>query len=197
MPIILVRHAESEANAMGRVHSVWDTKLSEKGKEQAKALSGILPSCDVVISSPFVRAIDTAELAGFPSPRIWLVQEFTFISKSHGRLAPDSLSHDYWESAVPDYCDGEDTESFCEFLERVRTVLWQLQPENAAIVFTHSLFIKAVYWIILGGGFDMKAFHSFKQWMDIPNTAFTTLTFSGTQWSITGVNTAHLQAAEK
>jgi len=64
MKIILIRHAESEANSKG-IHQgqIVDTGLSEKGKEQARRLAESLKNekIEAVYSSDLKRAMETAE----------------------------------------------------------------------------------------------------------------------------------------
>lgn len=64
MKIILVRHAESEANAKG-IHQGQriDVGLSEKGKEQAKRVAKELKNekIEAIYSSDLKRAMETAE----------------------------------------------------------------------------------------------------------------------------------------
>jgi broad specificity phosphatase PhoE len=69
MDILLVRHGESEGNAQERMQGSSDFPLTERGREQARRLSGWLEAQAVVwdrlYASPLLRALGTAEvLAG-------------------------------------------------------------------------------------------------------------------------------------
>jgi isoleucyl-tRNA synthetase len=61
--LILVRHGESEKNIK---HIDWSQDdgypLTEKGKQQVRHLSSSLPVCDVLLTSPVLRARQTADL---------------------------------------------------------------------------------------------------------------------------------------
>ena len=65
--LVLVRHAESEANIGGRWQGQGDSPLSERGKSQARALAeriarvGLQP--DLVVCSDLRRASETARAA--------------------------------------------------------------------------------------------------------------------------------------
>jgi len=61
--LYLVRHGESEANAAGRYAGQTDSPLTERGREQARAVAEALRDVhlDRVISSDLSRARDTAE----------------------------------------------------------------------------------------------------------------------------------------
>ena len=60
--ILLVRHGESEWNALGRWQGQADSPLSDLGRQQAKAASRALGSVDAVACSDLQRARVTAEI---------------------------------------------------------------------------------------------------------------------------------------
>ncbi len=66
MRLLLIRHAESEGNAQGRLQGRKEYPLTEKGRAQASALAERLVTMSVaaLYSSPIRRALDTAETAG-------------------------------------------------------------------------------------------------------------------------------------
>ncbi len=65
--LILVRHGESAWNAEGRLQGQADPPLSDLGRDQARALRGVLPGLGIerAVASDLVRARETAALAGF------------------------------------------------------------------------------------------------------------------------------------
>lgn len=66
MKIICVRHGETEFNATGRIQGQTDTRLSELGQKQSLALAKGLEGygVDAIVSSPLIRALDTAQAVG-------------------------------------------------------------------------------------------------------------------------------------
>jgi len=62
--IIFVRHWETDYNLEHKLDSIWNTKLTEKWKKQAKELIEIFKNekIDVIISSPLDRCLDTINL---------------------------------------------------------------------------------------------------------------------------------------
>ena len=66
--LLLVRHGESEWNAVRRLQGQADIGLSAKGEAQARALAATVEQLapDRVITSDLRRACRTAELLGFP-----------------------------------------------------------------------------------------------------------------------------------
>lgn len=65
--IVVVRHGETEWSASGRHTSRTDLPLTERGRERAGRLAGMLAgrSFAAVLCSPLLRARETCELAGF------------------------------------------------------------------------------------------------------------------------------------
>lgn len=64
--ILLVRHGESEWNAIRRLQGQADIELSQRGRQQASALAPMVASFNpgLVLTSDLKRAADTAALLG-------------------------------------------------------------------------------------------------------------------------------------
>ena len=60
--LLLVRHGQSEWNAMGRWQGKANPPLTDLGKEQALIASKKLPNFSILASSDLVRARETAEI---------------------------------------------------------------------------------------------------------------------------------------
>ena len=60
--LLLVRHGQSEWNAMGRWQGKANPPLTDLGKEQALLAAKILPDFSILASSDLVRARETAEI---------------------------------------------------------------------------------------------------------------------------------------
>jgi len=65
--VVLVRHGETEWSRTGRHTGRTDVPLTEEGERQARAVGAALRGREfaLVLSSPLLRALDTARLAGF------------------------------------------------------------------------------------------------------------------------------------
>src|SRR5215218_1994878 len=70
--LILVRHGESTWNAEERLQGQLDPPLSERGRDQSRALAGVLDGMpdDRVVCSDLGRARETAELLGLRPARL-------------------------------------------------------------------------------------------------------------------------------
>lgn len=200
--IFLIRHGESESNAGLPTHSPECGGLTQRGQEQAQDIAHFLRdySLDLIITSPYRRAIQTAEPTSFafhnipehlPIEEVQSVQEFTYLapkrwacSTTQERL-PEVV--EYWQKAQPDYVDGPGTESFSTFIKRVRAFWGQMREvereyENIA-VFSHEQFISAVLWLKDHNQPEVssQAMHDFRTLLDsnpIPNGAIVQLEFS-------------------
>jgi broad specificity phosphatase PhoE len=64
--LVLVRHGQTQVNAEGRLQGRLDAPLSELGRRQAASLAAVVPRAARVVSSPLVRARETAEVFGLP-----------------------------------------------------------------------------------------------------------------------------------
>jgi probable phosphoglycerate mutase len=60
--MLLVRHGQSEWNALGRWQGNADPALTELGRLQALHAAGRVGAVDVIVASPLQRALDTARL---------------------------------------------------------------------------------------------------------------------------------------
>lgn len=183
----LIRHAESLANIGESTSTPHEIPLSENGLRQADELASVIPDRpDLVILSPYVRSRQTAEpfLENYPdvATETLLVQEFTYLSVT--RCRGTSYEHrkpwvdEYWQRADPNYCDGDQAESFAEFIGRCERFGVQIceREFELAFVFTHEQFIKGLLWNSMRFGREMtpdsmKSFQRFMISFSVPNTS--------------------------
>ena len=155
--IILIRHAESEANVGDKIFPHDNIiKITENGKRQAEVLMEILDRPDKIIVSKFIRTIETAEptINKFPESQVhvWLdTHEFNHMSFATTSSFAEKQSFEemhskYWDKLDPSEKDMEG-ESFKEFVDRVNVVILKLKKIDEGInyIFTHAYFIKMFY----------------------------------------------------
>ncbi|WPN44524.1 histidine phosphatase family protein [Pseudomonas sp. P8_241] len=158
----LIRHAESAANAGLATTAPDSIQLTEKGQLQARALvESITTTPDLIVSSPFERAIATAlpTVERFPHVpfQLWPVEEFTYLSPNRfaGSTQADRkpFAQHYWENGDAEIVDGPDAESFDNLLERADAMLAKLADQDAQniLVYSHGQFIRAAAWLIKHG----------------------------------------------
>lgn len=120
--LYLVRHGETEWSRDGRHTSTTDLPLTERGRRQGEILAAELDPADfgLVLSSPRLRATETARLAGFTEPVIeedlveWDYGDYEGISTPEIRKTrPD---WELWTDGCP---GGESPDQVVQRLERV------------------------------------------------------------------------------
>jgi len=156
------RHAESEANAGLATASHHSIGLTTRGQRQAQELADTLARPDLIVSSPFTRAVQTAAptILRFPNvpTEVWPIEEFTYLSPiSCSGTTPrqrEPRVRSYWDQADSRYCDGPGAETFDGFLERVLACLARLREFDAQAagprsiaMFGHGQFLQALRWI--------------------------------------------------
>ena len=196
----LIRHAQSAANA-GLATSTPDSiPLTNLGHTQAQNLADqIVSPPDLIISSPFERAIHTAlPLANrYPqvSLELWAVEEFTYLSP--GRLVGTTQAERkpmvdaYWNDGDQAAIDGPGAESFIELLKRGKVMLDRLAASTAdnILVFSHGQFIRAVAWFIRHGEAagtpeNMRLFRELDTKDPLPNCAGYDLELREGRWEV-------------
>ncbi len=183
----LIRHAESLANIGESTSTPSEIPLSENGLRQAEDLANSIDDRpDLIVVSPYFRSQQTAEpfFELFPdvATETMLVQEFTYLSVSRCRGTNYEFRKpwvsEYWAKADPKYRDGDQSESFAEFIGRCERFEVQMRERKfeLAFVFTHEQFIKGLLWNSMRFGREMtsdsmKAFQKFMISFSIPNSA--------------------------
>lgn len=150
--LILVRHGRTALNAAGKLQGRLDVPLDDVGRDQATAVANHVGPVDELISSPLLRAVQTAEAFGVP-----FEQDERWVELSYGRFegmsSTEAMSAEAWEQwrLDPNYVpDGG--ESLVDLDERVRSaceaIAERARDHDVAIV-THVSPIKsAVAWAI-------------------------------------------------
>lgn len=156
--ITLIRHGESAANAGLVTDDPASIPLTPQGEEQARLAAGNIDLPHLIVSSPFVRAMATAQalLDRYPDVRFeeWPIQELTYLDPARcaGTTVADRREwvREYWGRSDPHYVDGPGAESFAQFLQRVLVFLQRLKglPAGQRVaVFGHGQFFNAARWI--------------------------------------------------
>ncbi len=186
-----IRHAESVANAGARTREAPTYPLSELGFRQAAQLAAALHvEPELIITSPYVRAQQTADFAIRKFPMVpveeWPVQEVQYLDPA---LCTDTtqderrvLSDAYWERCDPHFA-APDAESFADFITRVADALHRLtqRMERTIFVFCHGRVMDAVAWLHLSpatvDAHAMRRFFHFIHGFTVPNCAILPLHF--------------------
>ena len=140
--MVLVRHGETEWSRTGRHTGRSDPPLTEEGERQALAVGGALRerSFALVLSSPLIRARETARLAGFEPELRDDLAEWDY-GEYDGMTTPEIRER------VPDWTiwrygakGGESVEQLAARADRVVDEL--LPVDGDALVFSHGHFLR-------------------------------------------------------
>jgi broad specificity phosphatase PhoE len=154
--ILIVRHAESAANAGGRTGDPATIPITETGARQAQRVANFISARPaVIVVSRYLRTAQTAipllkRYPGVPVER-WPVEEFTYldIAACAGTTYAEreGLRDAYWRRCDPLWADGPACESFINFIARVRSfeqALGVRDADETVVVFTHGLIMQAL-----------------------------------------------------
>lgn len=149
--LLLVRHAQSEWNALGRWQGWSDPALSELGRTQARAAVPALGRFDAVVTSDLRRARDTAAILAGALGLGPVAVEPRLRERDVGEWA--GLTRDQIEQRWPGALDQEGGprppggESPPEVLSRVRRALDDLAAayvDSSVLVVTHGGVIRGI-----------------------------------------------------
>ena len=161
--IYLGRHGETVLNAESIKQGV-EAKLSERGKKQSKVLGNrfLSISFDIIISSNYARAVETAEIiAAITKKQIaytLLGGELKNPSELLGKNRKDPETqkiqqtiHTLWRQGNGKYSDEE---NFSELRDRVSQFMEYLiaRPEERLLVVSHGFFMRAFLSCVIFGG---------------------------------------------
>ncbi len=169
--LIVVRHAESQWNPIGRYQGLLDPELTERGKKQAHVLAKELEKENIscVYTSPLRRTYQTAEIIserlGVP-----LHKDGKLIEIDHGKwsgLLVEEVRERYPDEfeiwlKEPHKAVFDGGESLKDVFERVKDFLSYVrenhQHETIAVV-SHTVPIRCMYCAVLG--IELSRFWSF------------------------------------
>ena len=190
MRLIFVRHAESLANAEGRMQGHADFPLSERGRKQAEHLYTRLLSEDLsptkVFSSPLSRTAETAKIVSksWPLQIVYMdtlkehdIGVFSGLTLAEAKVEYPAMAKDLEQSQ--DWSKVEGAESFLQQRQRARELVGWLvkahQQHDVLVVFTHGGFLLQIISVLIG---------TERLWTTpLGNTALYDFTLDQQQWS--------------
>lgn len=150
MKLYVVRHGETDYNQMGLLQGRTDIPLNENGKKQAleaqKELKDI--SFDLVISSPMIRAIETATLI-VPLKNVLIDRrlEERGLGEYEGKskkIYDQELYHNYFKN-----CTEHGVEGIQQLIHRVDSFIEELKRnyyDKTILLVTHGTWLNALLY---------------------------------------------------
>jgi probable phosphoglycerate mutase len=186
--ILIVRHAQSVANAGGRTAEPATIPITDIGARQAQYVADLVTERPIVIAvSCYLRTTQTADplMRRYPGVPVELrrVEEFTYLDTAAcagTTYAERKARRDgYWTKCDPLWVDGPGCECFADFIARVRHLEEALSVRDAneiVVVFTHGLVMRVLLWFQKHTakhvtGADMAEFDRFRREVSVPNCA--------------------------
>ena len=157
--LILVRHGRTTANASGLLQGRVDNPLDPLGRRQAAAIAAVLGKVDRLVSSPLLRARETAEavaarLDGVPVEidERWIELDYGVWDEHPVRDVPVETWTAWRADAGFTPPGGESLATLQERVERACADLAAASAGEDVAVFTHVSPIKAAIAWALGVG---------------------------------------------
>jgi broad specificity phosphatase PhoE len=205
MRIYLVRHGESEGNAL-RLHQTKTTALSDIGKYQAALVGKRFEKIPVetIIASDYDRTFQTASIINShinkPLESSALFRELKRPTEVEGKHENDPLVMNIKQTIRAHREDStwhySDEENFYDFNLRARSALRFLteRHEQRILVVSHGLFLNMILsTIIFGDNLNPSLFEQMYHQLHQKNTGITILEYDHATWSILTWNDhAHL-----
>lgn len=171
LKLIVIRHAESEWNPIGRYQGLLDPDLTERGIKQAQRLAQVLKKENIfaIFASPLKRAFKTAQIIG-EAVGIEPVKEERIIEIDHGvwsGMLVDEVKEKFpkdfemWlkEPHKVKFPEGESLEDvFSRVKDFLKEILEKYNEKTIAMV-SHTVPIRCLYCAVLD--VDLSKFWSF------------------------------------
>ncbi len=207
MRLYLVRHGESVSNK-AVTQSSPDEGLSAHGKEQAQFLANRFAKIEIdsIISSPFIRTLETAkrisELKNIPIETNELVREFRWPTEFKGMSKKDPEVSKIRKTIEEKWSEDEnwrhsDEETFSEIKNRAVSFLeflTSIENRESIVVVSHARFLKVLLAVMIHGKeVSGKAAMEILYRISLINTGITVAELHEGKWNLVTINDhAHL-----
>ncbi|MCR5845990.1 MAG: histidine phosphatase family protein [bacterium] len=167
MKLLMLRHCPTEGNLLKKYIGRTDEPLCDEGREMARRI-GVYDQVECVFTSPYKRAIETAEIC-FPNARKIVIDGFReydfgdFDGLSFTDLADNPVYREWVEGNCEAGCpNGDSKESSMERANRAfRTLVNDLATtyeDKVLIIVTHNGVIMSVFSSYVRDSYDMDYF---------------------------------------
>ncbi|MCL1631226.1 histidine phosphatase family protein [Sporolactobacillus sp. CPB3-1] len=181
--ICLVRHGETDWNAIGKLQGREDIPLNERGRKQAELVGRFLESqkFKAVFTSPLLRAKQTAEIINRHIGNLPLFEDSDFIEKAYGEASgmtiPERDRH-FPDGKIPGM------EPIAHVRERVARGLSSVSahfPGHRVLLVAHGGLINVILAMLSGGAIGTGKTKLF-------NTCISHIETEGNDWKIIDYN---------
>jgi probable phosphoglycerate mutase len=147
LTLTLVRHGQTEWSENGRHTSVTDLALLPEGRQRAERLRGLLDPAafTLALSSPRIRALETARLAGFADADLTVTEDLAewsygdYEGLTTAEILAERPGWDIWHDGC---VGGESPEAVSARVDRV--IARAAVAGGAVIMFAHGHILRAL-----------------------------------------------------
>ncbi|MDW7616858.1 histidine phosphatase family protein [Peribacillus sp. SIMBA_075] len=180
--ICLVRHGQTDWNALGKLQGQTDIPLNELGKIQARQCGEFLSEedWDVIISSPLKRARETAEIIS-NYIEVPVIEKIAFIEKNFG--VAEGMTAAERKAAFTDklYPGQENQDSLRNRLMNGLQEIQKEYPDKKVILVAHGAVIHFILRLMSNESIVSKEMRLF-------NACLSTIRFDADSWIIDDFN---------
>ena len=200
MKVILARHGNTEANNAA-VHQSPDTPLSKEGIAQSEALAKKLASVDIdyIISSPYTRARQTAEIIGkklnkqieYDELLAEIIRPKEFVGKRMDDPEVGKILEEIEKHAKNPEWRYPESENLNDFITRVGKFVKHLEGTDygTVLVVTHSAVIKTMITVcMLGPDIDIGHYSRILDFLHTKNTGISEMRYDNSGWGLMTYN---------
>lgn len=174
----LLRHGQTDWNIDFRLQGTSDIPLNVTGVEQARKASAALTEVwDVLVASPLVRAVKTAEIVAQTHKFGVLNIEPLLLERSFGEA--EGMAYDEWREKYPDSV-VPGGESLADLEARCHRLLMKLVDDfsgRRVLTVSHGALIRKLLNIVSKGEFPREGER-------LGNASLSIISFDGSTWSM-------------
>lgn len=181
--ICLVRHGQTDWNALGKLQGQTDIPLNELGKIQARQCGEFLSkesSWDVIISSPLKRARETADIISHYI-EVPVIEKMEFIEKNFGVAEGMTAAERASAFIDKEYPGQENQESLRSRLMNGLQDIQREYPEKKVILVAHGAVIHFILRLMSNESIVSNEMRLF-------NACLSTIRFEVDSWIIDDFN---------
>lgn len=154
--IYLVRHGQTQWSLSGKHTGITDIALTEEGKKDASLVGSALKNIPIahVLSSPLIRALDSAKIAGFQNIEINAnLMEWNYGQYEGIKTVDIEKIEPNW-NVFDNGCPGGETAM--EVGKRADIIIEIIKEQDGdVVIFSHAHFLRvlAARWLNLGASY--------------------------------------------
>lgn len=183
--VCLVRHGETDWNALGKIQGKTDIPLNERGAQQAMQCGQYFTASDwdLIITSPLQRARRTAEIIN-ETLELPLIEMEEFAEKHFGDA--EGMTFEQRALTFPDrlYPNQEDNALFSERLAMGLKIIHDRYPNKRILLVSHGGVINAILAELSNGRIGSGKTR-------LLNACLSQIQFGENHWNIQNYNQVH------